>query len=86
VFGVPHAESQPFPWFHTVCNETEIITSMGPECKEYFQLAVDMILQGHGELVDLVTPRMPWHQAAEAFEMYADPAQTKESLKLTLVL
>jgi len=86
VFGVPHAESQPFPWFHTVGNETEIITSMGPECKEYFQLAVDMVVDGHCDLVDMVTPRMPWDQAVEAFEMYADPAQAKDSLKLTLVL
>ena len=39
VFGVPHHENQEFPWFHTVANETEIITSMGPECMEYFQNA-----------------------------------------------
>jgi threonine dehydrogenase-like Zn-dependent dehydrogenase len=86
VFGVPHANSQPFPWFHTVANETEVITSMGPECKEYFQLAVDMIVDGHCDLVDMVTPRMPWERAVEAFEMYADPAQAKGSLKLTLEL
>lgn len=86
VFGVPHAERQPFPWFHTVANETELITSMGPECKEYFQLAVDMIVQGRVDLVDMVTPRMPWERAAEAFQMYANPADAKDSLKLTLVL
>jgi L-iditol 2-dehydrogenase len=86
VFGVPHHEMQEFPWFHTVGNETEIITSMGPECMEYFQNAVDMIVQGRSDLVDMVTPRMPWEKAAEAFEMYADPAQAEGSLKLTLVL
>ena len=86
VFGVPHAETQEFPWFHTLANETEVITSMGPECKEYFQLAVDMIVHGRVDLVDMVTPRMPWEKAAEAFEMYADPAKAKDSLKLTLVL
>jgi len=86
VFGVPHHETQSFPWFHTVGNETEIITSMGPECMEYFQLAVDMIVQGRSDLVDMVTPRMPWERAAEAFEMYANPAEAKDSLKLTLVL
>ncbi|OHB84923.1 MAG: hypothetical protein A2V98_24955 [Planctomycetes bacterium RBG_16_64_12] len=63
-----------------------MITSMGPECKEYFQLAVDMIVHGRVDLVDMVTPRMPWEKAAEAFEMYADPAKAKDSLKLTLVL
>ncbi len=86
VFGVPHHDRQEFPWFHTVGNETEIITSMGPECKEYFQNAVDMIVQGRTDLVDMVTPRMPWAKAAEAFEMYADPAHAEGSLKLTLVL
>lgn len=85
-FGVPHAESQPFPWFHTVANETEIITSMGPECMEYFQTAVDMIVQGRVDLAAMVTPRMPWDRAAEAFEMYANPDKAEDSLKLTLVL
>ena len=49
VFGVPHVETQEFPWFHTVSNETELITSMGPECMDYFQTAVDMIVQGRVE-------------------------------------
>ena len=86
VFGMPHYQMQEFPWFHTVCNETEIITSMGPECMEYFQNAVDMIIQGRTDLIDMVTPRMPWEKAAEAFKMYADPAHAEGSLKLTLVL
>ena len=86
VFGVPHHDLQEFPWFHTVANETEIIPSMGPECKEYFQNAVDMIVQGRSDLVQMVTPRMPWERAAEAFEMYADPAHAEGSLKLTLEL
>lgn len=86
VFGVPHNETEEFPWFHTVVNETELITSMGPECKEYFQLAVDMIVDGHCDLVDMVRPRMPWEEAVRAFEMYADPTDAEDSLKLTLVL
>ena len=71
---------------HGLGNETEIITSMGPECMEYFQTAVDMIVQGRVDLAAMVTPRMPWERAAEAFEMYANPAQAEDSLKLTLVL
>jgi len=86
VFGVPHHDVQEFPWFFTVGNETEIITSMGPECMEYFQNAVDMIVEGRVDLAAMVTPRMPWEQAAEAFEMYAEPEKTKDSLKITLVL
>lgn len=86
VFGVPHHDMQPFPWFHTVSNETQIITRMGPECMEFFQTAVDMIVQGRCDLVDMVRPRLPWSRAAEAFEMYANPAAHEDSLKLTLVL
>lgn len=85
VFGVPHHETQPFPWFFTVGNETEIITSMGPECMDYFQTAVDMIVEGRIDLTAMVTPRLPWDQAAKAFEMYANPEQAEGSLKLTLV-
>lgn len=86
VFGVPHHDTQEFPWFHTVANETEIITSMGPECMEYFQTAVDMIVQGRTDLVEMVRPRLPWEKAPEAFEMYANPAQAEGSLKLTLIV
>ena len=86
VFGVPHHEPAPFPWVHTLTNETEIVTSMGPECMDYFQTAVGMIVQGRVDLAAMVTPRMPWARAAEAFEMYADPAGAEDSLKLTLVL
>lgn len=85
-FGVPHNEMQSLPWYHTVTNETEIITSMGPECMDYFQTAVDMIVQRRVDLTAIVTPRMPWARAAEAFEMYATPDQAEDSLKLTLVL
>ena len=86
VFGVPHHETQEFPWWHTVTNETEIITSMGPECMEYFQNAVDMLVRGRADLAAMVTPCLPWERAAEAFEMYANPAQHEDCLKLTLVL
>ncbi len=86
VFGVPHHESPPFPWYDTTGNETEIITSRGPECMEYFQTAVNMVVEGHVDLAAIVRPRMPWANAAEAFEMYANPDQAEDSLKLTLVL
>ena len=86
VFGVPHHDFQEFPWYHIMSIEPDIITSMGPECMEYFQVAVDMIVQNRVDLAAMVTPRLPWDRAAEAFEMYADPARAEGSLKLTLVL
>lgn len=86
VFGVPHHDMQEFPWFHIMSIEAQIITSMGPQCMEYFQNAVDMIVAGRVDLAAMVTPRMPWEKAAEAFEMYANPDKAVGSLKLTLVL
>jgi L-iditol 2-dehydrogenase len=86
VFGVPHFDLQEFPWYQAMASELDIHTSMGPECMDYFQTAVDMIVQGRADLSAMVTPRMPWARAAEAFEMYANPDQAEDSLKLTLVL
>jgi L-iditol 2-dehydrogenase len=85
VFGMPDYNDQQFPWYDTFRNETEIITSVGPECAAWFQLAVDMVVDGRAsDLGAMVTPRMPWDRAAEAFEMYATCAEG--SLKLTLDL
>jgi len=85
VFGMPDYELQEFPWYHTFRNETQISTCVGPECGEFFQTAVDMIVKGPAAaLTEIVTPRMPWDEAPKAFEMYAEPA--RDSLKLTLLL
>ena len=84
IFGMPDYNDQKFPWHYVFRNETEIITCVGPECGAFFQTAVDMVVDGRVDLGAMVTPRMPWDQAAEAFDMYADCA--KDSLKLTLEL
>jgi L-iditol 2-dehydrogenase len=83
VFGMPDYNDLAFPWHATFRNETRIINSVGPECAPYFQTAADMVVDGRASILGtMVTPRMPWDQAAEAFEMYAGCA--KGSLKLTL--
>ncbi|MFC1633769.1 zinc-binding dehydrogenase [Planctomycetota bacterium] len=83
IFGVPHYEFQEFPWYHVFRKEIQINTSVGPQCGQFFQTAMDMILDGPASvLTELVRPRMPWDKASEAFEMYAECA--KDSLKLTL--
>jgi L-iditol 2-dehydrogenase len=83
VFGVPHYESQEFPWYHVFRQEIQINTSVGPECGLFFQQAVDMLLDDRASaLTEMVTPRMPWDKAPEAFEMYAE--HNKGCLKLTL--
>jgi L-iditol 2-dehydrogenase len=83
VFGVPHYELQQFPWYHVFREEIQINTSVGPECSEFFQTAADMVLDDRASaLTEMVTPRMPWDKAPEAFEMYAERA--RGSLKLAL--
>ena len=83
VFGMPHYELQEFPWYHVFRQCIQINTCVGPQCGPFFQTAVDMVLDDRASaLTEMVTPRMPWHKAPEAFEMYAECA--KDSLKLTL--
>jgi threonine dehydrogenase-like Zn-dependent dehydrogenase len=83
VFGVPHYELQQFPWNHVFREEIQIHTSVGPQCGEFFQTAADMVLDDRASvLTEMVTPRMPWDKAPEAFEMYAE--RTRGTLKLIL--
>jgi len=83
VFGVPHHHTQEFPWYDVFRREITIHNSVGPECGQYFQAAADMVLdQRASVLTEMVTPRLPWDKAPEAFELYA--ACAKDSLKVTL--
>ncbi len=85
VFGMPHYQLQEFPWYHVFRNEIQINTCVGPTCGAFFQTAADMVLdERSSSLTEMVTPRMPWDKAPEAFEIYAQCA--KDSLKLTLEL
>jgi L-iditol 2-dehydrogenase len=85
VFGMPDYNDQKFPWHATFRNETQISISVGPECGAYFQTAADMIVDDRAsDLGAMVTPRLPWDQAPQAFEMYESCA--RDSLKLTLLL
>jgi len=85
VFGMPHTDMQQFPWYHVFRQNIQINTCVGPECGPYFQTAMDMVLDWRAsELTSIVTPRMPWSKAPEAFEMYATHA--KDAIKVTLEL
>ena len=85
IFGMPHYQMQEFSWYHVFRKELEIKLSVGPECGPFFQIAADMVLDDRSSaLTEMVTPRMPWDKAPEAFEMYAD--YVKGTLKLTLEL
>ena len=85
LFGMPDYDMVVFPWYHVFRANIQINTCVGPECGAYFQIAADMVLDDRAScLVDMVTPRMPWNKAPEAFELYA--ASGKDVLKLTLEL
>lgn len=85
LFGMPDYDDRAFPWYSTFRNETQITTCVGPACAAFFQTAADMVVDGRASALGaMVTPRMPWDRAAEAFEMYATCAEG--SLKLTLEL
>jgi hypothetical protein len=53
---------------------------------DYAQMCIDRLHGDWAELTDLVTPRLPWERAQEAFEMYAYPAEHEGSLKVVLDL
>lgn len=83
VFGMPHFNSQDFPWYSVFRRELQIITSVGPECGDYFQTAADMVIDGRSSILrDMVFPRMKWADAQKAFELYTSCAP--DVLKLTL--
>jgi threonine dehydrogenase-like Zn-dependent dehydrogenase len=85
MFGMPHFDMQQFPWYHTFRANVQVNTCVGPECGDFFQTATDMVLDFRASaLTAMVTPRMHWDRAAEAFEMYADHA--KDAIKVTLEL
>lgn len=85
-FGVPRYETQEFPWLHALHNELRVVTSHGSGCMRFFQAAVDLVASEGTEVTQIVTPRLPWDQAPEAFAMYADPAKHVGSLKVVLEL
>jgi (R,R)-butanediol dehydrogenase/meso-butanediol dehydrogenase/diacetyl reductase/L-iditol 2-dehydrogenase len=86
IFGVPHHEYQVFPWMHVTAMETELITSRGGRWYDFMPIGIERLGGPWSVLREMVAPQLPWEQAAEAFEMYAFPAQHDGALKVTLLL
>jgi alcohol dehydrogenase len=85
IFGMPHFDLQQFPWYHVFRANIQINTCVGPECGDYFQTAMDMVLDDRASVLrQMVTPRMPWDNAREALELYA--TQAGDAIKVTLEL
>jgi L-iditol 2-dehydrogenase len=86
IFGVSYHHLDAFPWNYTTGNETEIVVTRGLGWMDYAQMCIDRLNGDWAELTALVTPILPWQRAAEAFEMYAYPAEHEGSLKVVLEL
>jgi L-iditol 2-dehydrogenase len=86
VFGVSYEHLDAFPWNFTTGNETRITVTRGLGWLDYAQMCIDRLNGDWAELTALVTPRLPWERAHEAFEMYAYPAEYEGSLKVVLDL
>jgi threonine dehydrogenase-like Zn-dependent dehydrogenase len=85
VFGVPHEEEQLFPWNHVTGHELRFVISRNTVAAiAYYRQAVDMVAGDWAELGEMVTPVLPYTQAARAFEMYAEPETSRDSIKVTL--
>jgi threonine dehydrogenase-like Zn-dependent dehydrogenase len=74
VFGVPRYDDIPFPVERFFRGELEMVSSVGPECSEFFEAAVGMLVDGQLDLSAMITHRLPWGEAQRAFDMYADRA------------
>jgi L-iditol 2-dehydrogenase len=83
-FGVSHHNTEAVPWLHINRQCIEIVGSNGVGGPKFLRAAVDLMARGAADLGCLITPRLPWHEAAQAFDMYAHPAAHPAALKVTL--
>ena len=86
VFGVSYHHLDAFPWNYTTNNETEFVITRGTGWMDYGRMCIDRLNDDWADLTALVTPILHWERAAEAFEMYAYPAEHEGSLKVVLKL
>jgi len=87
VFGMPHHELQDFPWLHATTQEIDItMTRSALGALLCYEPAIDMVANGHTDVVDMLTPRIPFVRAVEAFAAYANPAEHEGWLKSVLVM
>ncbi len=73
-FGVPRYETQDFPFNAFFRGEMEMLSSVGAECVHFFESAARMLADRQLDLSALITHRLPWSEAQQAFDMYADHA------------
>jgi threonine dehydrogenase-like Zn-dependent dehydrogenase len=86
IFGIPEEKTQPAPLREAMVKELTIVTRIGTEAREFFELAVDALDGPYEPLKKLATPILPFDRAQEAFEAYANPADHEGAYKVLLEL
>ena len=75
VFGVPQMHNYDLALNDFFFNEGRLINSVGPNVQHDFPIAVDLIASGAIDITPLLTHRLPFSRAQEAFTLFADRAQ-----------
>ncbi len=84
-FGVPHHKEVTLPWLDITARELVMTATRNPgRAVRYFETAMRLINDERCEIGQLVTPRMPWTKAQKAFEMFTNPWDYPDAIKITL--
>jgi threonine dehydrogenase-like Zn-dependent dehydrogenase len=83
VFGVPRMQGHDFALHDFFWNEGRLITSVGPNVQHDFPIAVELIASGAIDVTPLLTHRLPFSRAQEAFTLFADRAEGAIKVVLT---
>lgn len=70
-FGLPHKLEYHFDFHQFFWNEGRLICSLGPTLDD-FRAAVDLISNGVIDVSPLITHKLPFSRAQEAFTLFAD--------------
>jgi len=70
-FGVPPQSIDNFNIYRVFWKNLSIVTSVGPDFKKDFPLAMQWIAEGRVDVSPLITHRMPWTDIQEAFDIFS---------------
>ncbi len=87
LFGIPEDQRVTFDYFAAQCKQLTMIGSVSATCEapaRPIRTAVGLTRQGAPDLSWLITHRLPFTEAAESYEMYAD--RSDNVLKSVLAL
>lgn len=70
-FGVPPQSIDNFNIYRVFWKNLSIVTSVGPDFKKDFPLAMQWIAEGRVDVSPLITHRMPWTDIQQAFDVFS---------------